>query len=529
MGQVDGAGTVALGSGGLAANLPVPRSARWNDRVSAWAQNVELAPDLGRDIGTARWWRGLATCIGLCALAISTGPGFAPVPGEAPVALTDAEFDQLRAQMITPIAYGADSGLRMGPTDAVAPLASTPERPRIELTAAVGQGDSFARMLQRAGVSRVDADAALDLIGGVADPNAIAPGTPVQIVLGRRPSRAVPRPLESLAVRARLDLALDISRQGSGLAMREIPIAVDDTPLRIRGAVGDGLYRSARAAGADPSTIQTYLKIIAGQVSLLSDIGANDRFDIVVAHRRAATGESETGELLFAGLDRARGKSVNMLRWTVNGRTEWFEASGVGKARPGMSAPVSGRLSSGFGLRRHPILGFSRMHAGIDYAAPSGTPIYAASAGRVVYAGRHGGHGNYVRLAHDGPLGTGYSHMSRIAVHAGERVRQGQVIGYVGSTGLSTGPHLHYEVYRNGAAVNPLSVRFAQAPVLSGAKLRAFKERLTELKSLPVGVSQPAMAGNATRKAVKVASMAPGASTAIAPLSGGAGHTPLSR
>lgn len=528
MGQVDGAGSVALGQPGFAANLPALRPARCSDRLSAWAHDVDLAPDLGRDIGSARWWRGLATCVGLCAAAMATAPGFEPVPGEAPAALTDAEFDQLRAQMITPIAYGADSGLRMGPTDSVVPLASTPERPRIELSAAVGQGDSFAHMLQRAGVSRADADAVLGLIGGVADPDAIAAGTPVQIVLGRRPSRAVPRPLESLSVRARLDLALDISRQGSGLAMREIPIAVDDTPLRIRGAVGDGLYRAARSAGADPRTIQTYLKIIAGQVSSLSAIGANDRFDIVVAHRRAATGETETGELLFAGLDRARGQSVNMLRWTINGRTEWFEASGVGKARPGLTAPVSGRLTSGFGLRRHPILGFSRMHAGVDYAAPSGTPIYAASAGRVIYAGRHGGHGNYVRLSHDGRLGTGYAHMSRIAVQAGQRVRQGQVIGYVGSTGLSTGPHLHYEVYRNGGAVNPISVKFAQAPILSGDRLRAFKSRLAQLKSLPVGVSQPAMAAN-TARPVKIAGVGPGLSGDVRPLVSGAGHTPRSR
>lgn len=528
MGQVDGAGTVALAPTGYSTNLPALRPARWSDRASVWAQDVELVPDLGRDIGSARWWRGLATCVGLCAIAIATAPGFRPVPGEAPAELTDPQFDQMRAQMITPLAYGADSGLRMGPTDAVAPLTSTPERPRIELTAAVGQGDSFAHMLQRAGVSRTDVDAVVGMIGGVADPNGIAAGTPVQIVLGRRPSRAVPRPLESLSVRARLDLALDITRQGSGLTMREINIAVDDTPLRIRGAVGDGLYRSARAAGADPSTIQAYLKIIGGQLSLASDVGANDRFDIIVAHRRAATGETETGELLFAGLDRARGKSVNMLRWTIDGRREWFEASGVGKARPGMTAPVAGRLSSGFGLRRHPILGFSRMHAGIDYAAPSGTPIYAASAGRVAYAGRHGGHGNYVRLSHAGNLGTGYAHMSRIAVSAGDRVRQGQVIGYVGSTGLSTGPHLHYEVYRNGGVVNPMSVKFAQAPILSGAKLRAFKDRLAELKSLPVGVSQPAMASHAARPVVRVASATSGSAT-IAPVASGAGHTPLSR
>jgi murein DD-endopeptidase MepM/ murein hydrolase activator NlpD len=128
------------------------------------------------------------------------------------------------------------------------------------------------------------------------------------------------------------------------------------------------------------------------------------------------------------------------------------------------------------------------MHAGIDFAAPYGSPIYAVTDGVVSYAGRHGGHGNYVRLEHGHGLATGYGHMSRIAAAPGQRVRQGQVIGYVGSTGLSTGPHLHYELYRNGQTVNPLSVKFTTSAQLAGRELAAFRARLVQLKSLRIGL-----------------------------------------
>lgn len=523
--EAGAAGAVALAP--MAPRLPALEPATpFARRFGDWLNTVDLVPDLGVAIGSTTWWRGVATCFGLCAAAIATAPSFAPVQGATPPVLGPAQFDQMRAQMIAPLAFGGDSGLRMAATDAVAPLTSTPERPRIELAAAVGQGDSFAHMLQRAGVGRGDADKVLGLIGGLADPDAIAAGTPVRIVLGRRSSRTMPRPLDQLAVRARLDLAIDISRVNGALDIRAIPIAVDDTPLRIRGTVGDSLYRSARAAGADPVSIQSYLKVIANQLSISRDVRAGDRFDIVVAHRRAATGETETGELLFAGLDRQQGKSVNMLRWSLDGRSEWFEASGVGKARQGMTQPVSGRLSSGYGMRRHPLLGYARMHQGVDYAAPSGAPIYAANAGRVVYAGWHGGHGKYVRLAHGGQLGTGYGHMSRIAVQSGDFVRQGQVIGYVGSTGLSTGPHLHYEVYRGGATVNPLSVKFEQAPQLAGAGLRAFKARLAELKSLPVGVIAPQ---KGTGALVRTAAASQSVSSAPVGRVPGVGFAPHSR
>ena len=152
---------------------------------------------------------------------------------------------------------------------------------------------------------------------------------------------------------------------------------------------------------------------------------------------------------------------------------------------------MPGPVTSNYGLRLHPILGYPRMHRGLDFRAGYGTPILAVADGRVTGAGWAGGYGNQVRLAHAGGLATSYSHMSRIAVQPGARVRQGQVIGYVGSTGLSTGPHLHFETYRNGATINPRSVRFVGRAQLSGGELAAFRTRLRGLLGHP-GRRRPA-------------------------------------
>lgn len=472
----------------------------WRDRLKYWAEDIDLVPDLGQNIGSLTWLRGTATCLALCFTAISLKPDFAPLPAAPEPAMSAASYDEFRSQMITPLALGADSGRHMGPTDAVAPLTETPERPIIQLAAAIGSGDSFARALSRAGVSSADSRAIAELLGKDVAPGALDPGTRLDITLGRRPNRRVPRPLDGLSFRARLDLAIDVTRENGALAVHRTNIAIDDTPLRIRGTVSDSLYRSARAAGANPRTIQTYLRVIGQQVKLGS-LRAGDQFDIIVAHRRAETGETETGELLYGGLKLASGKKIDMLKWSHGGKSEWFEASGVGRVRPGLAQPVrAARLSSGFGMRFHPILGYSRLHAGVDFAASTGTPIYAVTDGRVTFAGRHGGHGNFVKLAHAGGIGTGYAHMSRIAVRSGEQVKRGEVIGYVGSTGLSTGPHLHYEVYRNGRTVNPMSVKFEQQSQLAGKELKAFQARLAQLKSISNSPSSPVATAKAEKK-----------------------------
>ncbi|WP_374526633.1 peptidoglycan DD-metalloendopeptidase family protein [Sphingopyxis sp.] len=455
----------------------------WRDRLAT----LDLVPDLGDNIGSGEWWRGLATLTLLCGAAIATFPGIEPLKTGGTPALDATDFNEARAQMIVPLAYGGDTGRHMAATDAVRPLAQTPERPQIELTATLGQGDSFARVLERSGVGSADAQALSSQISSAVPLADIAPGTRIDLILGRRAARTMPRPVDALAMRARFDLRIEMERIDGRLVMRRIPIAVDATPLRIRGRVGDSLYRSARAAGASPESIQAYLRVIGRQISVGGDIRASDEFDIIVDHRRAETGESETGKLLYAGLVRGGKQRLSMIEWTVDGQTQWFEASGVGQQRGGMVRPTNGRITSGFGMRRHPILGYVRRHSGVDFGGGYGAPIYAVSDGLVTVAGRTGGFGNYVKLSHGGGLGTGYGHMSRIAVRPGQHVSRGQVIGYIGSSGLSTGPHLHYEVYRNGVAVNPMSVAFVTRAQLEGKALADFRARIRQLTAIAPG------------------------------------------
>ncbi|WAT19343.1 M23 family metallopeptidase [Aurantiacibacter sp. MUD11] len=459
----------------------------WRSGFSERISDIDLAPDLARDIGSKRWLRGVATLVGLSAVALAGMPGFSAVEAAPAMRIDDRVRDEFRSQMIMPLALGADSGRRMGATDIVVPLAAAPERPRLDLVATLTQGDGFDRMLRRAGVSQDEAQLIAALVGEAIPLEDVASGTQVDITLGRRAAPNAPRPVDALSFRARFDLQLAVERRDGKLVLDPRPIVVDTTPLRIRGRVGDSLYRSARAAGAPPSAIQQYLRTIGTEIDVNREIGANDEFDMIVDYRRAATGEVEVGDLLYAAIIRDERPRKQLMRFGREGL--FYDASGEGVAREGLVAPVPGRITSRYGMRRHPILGYRRMHSGLDFRAGHGTPIYAATDGTVNFAGRNGGYGNFVRIRHSGGLATGYAHMSRIAVRNGEQVRRGQVIGYVGSTGLSTGPHLHYEMYRNGQKIDPASVRFVTRAQLSRSEMANFREQLVRLQMVEPGAA----------------------------------------
>jgi murein DD-endopeptidase MepM/ murein hydrolase activator NlpD len=260
------------------------------------------------------------------------------------------------------------------------------------------------------------------------------------------------------------------------------PVAapVDTGPLRIRGRVGDGLYWSLRAAGASPQAAAQYLTALATEI----DVGAvdpSDSFDLVL--------QNGGGALLYAGLNRVGQSALQLVRWTANGRSEWIDPQNAERPAPttsGMMMPAAGPITSYFGYRYHPILHFTRFHAGVDIGAGWGSPIVAAGDGRVVGAGWAGGYGREVQIAHGGGLVSLYGHMSQIVAQPGAFVHQGQLIGYVGSSGLSTGPHVHFEVRLGGAPVNPLAVRFTSAPVVDTHVADAIKARLKALLSVGV-------------------------------------------
>jgi len=256
---------------------------------------------------------------------------------------------------------------------------------------------------------------------------------------------------------------------------------VDPGPIRVRGRVGDGLYWSLRAAGASPQVAAQYLAALATEIDVGGDVAPNDGFDLVLGRNR---------ELLYAGLERAAAPRLQLVRWTANGRGEWIDAANADRPAPvesGMTMPANGPITSYFGNRYHPILHFTRFHAGVDIGASWGSPIVAAGDGQVVGAGWAGGYGREVQIAHGGGLVSLYGHMSEIVASPGSFVRRGQLIGYVGSSGLSTGPHLHFEVRQSGQPVNPLSVRFTTAvQVMDTGLANAVKARLKALLSVGV-------------------------------------------
>jgi hypothetical protein len=268
--------------------------------IAGWIDSlrqIEWVPDLGTDIGSSTWFRGFVTCALLCGAAIGLSPGVQPLMGAVTPALQGRALDEARAQSILPLAFGADSGRRMAPTTMAVPISNTPERPTIEVLATLGQGDSFARVLQRVGIAPNEAQRVTALVAGIAPLAEIPAGTVMPIVLGQRPSKDAARPLQSLDLRARFDMKVEFRRVGGTLQMRTIPIAIDRAPLRIQGVVGDSLYRSARAAGVPATAVESYIRVIAAKASLDDALIPGARFDIILENARSASGETEPGKL----------------------------------------------------------------------------------------------------------------------------------------------------------------------------------------------------------------------------------------
>ena len=448
----------------------------WQRLRRAAAQN-DIDLDLGTAIGSRRWWMKLAACTALVGGALWAGSIVPPIFEAVPTALTPAQRDEARAYAIAPLAFGGVSGAtpRVDPRQ-LRPLAEAPERPRVERSVTVGRRGLLAA-LRNAGVGAPDVADVTRLLAGVNPGD----GVRAELVLGRRETKSVPRPLERLAVRAAFDLRVEITRSAGGLALRRIPIAVDSTPLRVGAGVSGSLNRALRSAGIPADQAAQFVKQMRHVVDFQRGLGKSDRFDIIIEQDRAETGEVRHGKLLFGALARRGKNPMEIGLW----KGEYYQASGEGVKKGLMRTPVDGaRMSSGFGMRLHPVLGFSRMHKGVDFNAGSGEPIMAAGGGTVSFAGWHGGHGKYVMIRHNKDLATAYAHMSRIDVKPGQRIGQGRRIGTVGSTGLSTGPHLHYEIWLRGKAVNPVSLRFIGGAELGGRDLNEFQRQMNRWRTL---------------------------------------------
>jgi murein DD-endopeptidase MepM/ murein hydrolase activator NlpD len=359
----------------------------------------------------------------------------------------------------------------------------------------VRRGDTLMDILMRARIDQGEAHAAVASLRDVYDPRRLRAGQQLALTALSGAEEA-PRELLRLAFELDFDHQIEVTRGADGrYDAAKVERPQQRQMVRRAGTIDDSLYLAAARVELPQDVTYSLVKLFSWDVDFQRDLRQGDGFETLFEEvsLEDGSGASRGGDLLFAGLTLS-GEILDAYRFEVeDGTVEYYDRTGRSLRKFLLRTPVDGaRLSSGFGMRRHPILGYSRMHKGVDFAAPSGTPIYAAGSGRVASAGRNGGYGNYVQIRHSGEYSTAYGHMSRIAkaIRAGARVQQGQVIGYVGTTGRSTGPHLHYEVLRNSAQVNPLSIKQPPHTQLAGADLERFRAEIDRIDRLRAELAQ---------------------------------------
>lgn len=388
------------------------------------------------------------------------------------------------------------------------PVAPPPAAEPQEKTIVVSKGDTLAGVLQKTGLDETATYRAMQALVELVDPRTIRPGQKISVRFDPNEDGSDYSLSElTMDVNALKTVRLDPTIDGGFNAK----IDEKETLRRTYASKGDielSLYDSALKAGLPPSVVANLIRIYSWDVDFQRDVREGDSFEALYDQVETADGTLvEGGDIVFARMN-VNGRDIALYRYeNENGSVDYYTSDGISIRKALLSTPVDGaRLSSGFGMRRHPILGYSKMHKGTDFAAPAGTPIYAAGDGTIEQLGRNGSYGNYVRIRHNSSTKTAYAHMKGFAkgIGNGSHVKQGQVIGYIGTTGRSTGPHLHYEVLVNGTQVNPRGVQMQQGDTLKGRQLAAFKahmERIDRQYNLLSGSMKMASAETQTRSA----------------------------
>jgi murein DD-endopeptidase MepM/ murein hydrolase activator NlpD len=355
------------------------------------------------------------------------------------------------------------------------------------------------KLMTGAAVSRADAHGAIRAMRKLYNPRDIRPGQTLTARFETSDDAGQSQVFVGLSFMPTIDQTIRVSRTEAGtFEASRIERELDHRVAHLGGTIDASLYTTAKRAGLPSSVVADIIHLFSWDVDFQRDIRPGDSFNVLVERSHLNNGEiARWGDVLYADMT-VSGKTQRYFRYeskNKRGRTRvgYYNEKGYSARKPLLKTPVDGaRLSSGFGRRRHPILGYNKMHRGVDFAAPSGTPIYAAGKGTVTSIGRNGGYGRYLKIRHNGKYSTAYGHLRRYArgMKRGKRVRQGQIIGYVGSSGRSTGPHLHYEVLANGRQVNPLRLRLPSGTRLRGKDLTAFRAVRTYLDRRFAAISE---------------------------------------
>lgn len=345
----------------------------------------------------------------------------------------------------------------------------------------VTSGDTLQSLLTEGGVSWDEAQRAVAAIGKFFDPRDLHAGQQLDVMLHPAQSGAE---LARVSIKADVDRVIVAQRQeNGGFAGREVINPLTQTSRLVSGRIESSLFEAAIAANIRPEIVVELIRLFSYDVDFQRDIQPGDSFDVLYDRDIDAQGRvARTGAIRYAALTIGNERK-ELFRFAPGGgsggEAGYFNSKGHAAQKAIMKTPVDGgKLSSRFGMRRHPILGYTRMHKGLDFAIPTGTPVMAAGQGFVEMAGWNGAYGKYIRIRHNDGYSTAYAHLSGLGkgIRKGARVKQGQIIGYSGSTGRSTGPHLHYEVLVNGAQVNPQNMALPTAHALTGRELEQFRQ-----------------------------------------------------
>jgi len=360
----------------------------------------------------------------------------------------------------------------------------------------VQPGDTLFGLLVDAGLTRSEASNAIGAIDDVFAPRDLRAGqeitlsitTPVGSVDG------VNKQLVSLSFEPSVttDVTLSRSQEGQFVA-KAIDKPLIERRVRAAAQINTSLFDAAREVGLPTSVIASLIRTFSFDIDFQRDIQPGDSFEVLYERVETEDGVfAKAGNILFASLSLS-GNVIPVYFYEYDGQGEYYNLQGETIRKTLLRTPIDGaRITSGFGMRLHPLLGYSKMHKGIDFGAPTGTPIFAAGNGTIVSIGRNGDYGNYIRLRHNGQYQTAYAHMSKFAsgLKKGDKVTQGEVIGYVGATGRATGPHLHYEVMIGGEQVNPGKVKNTGGDKLVGKELKAFKDYVASIDAERVRQAQ---------------------------------------
>lgn len=362
------------------------------------------------------------------------------------------------------------------------------EKPSILRAVTVGKGDTLSKLLSRNDIPRQEAYDITVSLKDHFDPRRLRVGQNLSLELNSGTAEAE-FSLASLEIEIDSITTMRMERSPEGeFQFQELKENLTEETQYRSGQIRSSLSADASRAGVPAGTLQEMIRLFSWDVDFGRDIHPGDGFELVYEQSTNDDGSYvESGPLIYARLN-LDGHDVEAFRFRFSdGSIDYYGRDGKSVRKSLLKTPVDGaRMSSGFGNRRHPIKGYIKKHKGVDFAAPTGTPIFAAGKGKIIEMGRKGGYGNYVRIRHNGTYDTAYAHLHgfKKTLKKGNRVSQGDVIGYVGSTGFSTGPHLHYEVIKNGVQINPLKAEQINLAVLNGADLKLFQQQLASIDGL---------------------------------------------